>query len=39
MDLAASKKGQINTAGEELKDKFSYSRSVDRLLKGIKEIT
>jgi hypothetical protein len=39
MDLAASKKGQINTAGEKLKDKFSYSRSVDRLLKGIKEIT
>lgn len=38
MDLAVSKKGQINTAGEKLKDKFSYSRSVDRLLKGIEEI-
>ncbi len=35
MDLAVSKKGQINTEGEKLKDKFSYSRSVDRLLKGI----
>ncbi len=35
MDLAVSKKGQINTNGELLKDKFSYSRSVDRLLKGI----
>ena len=35
MDLAVSKKGQLNTNGELLKDKFSYSRSVDRLLKGI----
>ena len=38
MDTAVSKKGQINTAGEELKNKFSYSNSVDRLLKGIEEM-
>ena len=39
MDVAVSKKGQINTEGEKLKDKFSYSRSVDRLLKGIEEMS
>ena len=39
MDLAVSKKGQFNTNGELLKDKFSYSRSVDRLLKGIEEMS
>tara|TARA_R110000772_G_scaffold185256_1_gene296420 strand:+ start:1439 stop:2527 length:1089 start_codon:yes stop_codon:yes gene_type:complete len=39
MDTAVSKKGQTNAAGEELKDKFSYSRSVDRLLKGIEEMS
>ena len=39
MDLAVSKKGQINTEGEKLKDEFSYSRSVDRLLKGIEEMS
>ena len=39
MDTAVSKKGQINTEGEKLKEEFSYSRSVDRLLKGIEEIT
>jgi hypothetical protein len=38
METAVSKKGQINTAGEELKNKFSYSNSVDRLLKGIEEM-
>ena len=38
MDLAVSKKGQNNTDGEKLKEDFSYSRSVDRLLKGIKEL-
>ena len=37
MDLAVSKKGQNNTDGENLKDEFSYSLSVDRLLKGIEE--
>ncbi len=39
MDLAVSKKGQINTEGEKLKEQFSYSRSVDRLLKGIEEMS
>jgi hypothetical protein len=39
MDKAVSKKGQINAEGEKLKDEFSYSRSVDRLLKGIEEYT
>ena len=38
MDTAVSKKGQNNTEGELLKDQFSYSSSVDRLLKGIKEL-
>jgi hypothetical protein len=38
MDLAVSKKGQNNTNGELLKEEFSYSRSVDRLLKGIEEV-
>lgn len=38
MDLAVSKKGQNNTEGEKLKEEFSYSRSVDCLLKGIKEM-
>jgi len=37
MDLAVSKKGQNNTEGEKLKEEFSYSRSVDLLLKGIEE--
>jgi hypothetical protein len=37
MDNAVSKKGQVNIEGEKLKKEFSYSRSVDRLLKGIKE--
>lgn len=37
MDEAVSKKGQNNTEGEKLKEEFSYSRSVDRLLKGIEE--
>lgn len=39
MDIASQKKGQNNSAGEKLKEDFSYSRSVDRLLKGIQEIT
>ena len=39
MDTAVSKKGQINTEGEKLKEQFSYSRSVDRLLKGIEEMS
>jgi len=39
MDKAVSKKGQVNTEGEKLKDKFSYSSSVDRLLKGIEGCT
>lgn len=38
MDEAVSKKGQNNTEGEKLKDEFSYSKAVDRLLKGIEEI-
>jgi len=38
MDTAVSKKGQINTEGEKLKEEFSYGRSVDRLLKGIEEL-
>lgn len=38
MDLASQKKGQINTEGEKLKEQFSYSRSVDLLLKGIEEM-
>ena len=38
MDLAVSKKGQNNAEGEILKEEFSYSRSVDRLLKGIKDM-
>lgn len=38
MDDAVSKKGQNNTNGELLKEEFSYSRSVDRLLKGIEGI-
>lgn len=38
MDIAVSKKGQINTNGEALKDEYSYSRSVDRLLKGVQSI-
>ncbi len=38
MDLAVSKKGQINTEGEKLKEEFSYSRSVDRLIKGFEEM-
>ena len=37
MDEAVSKKGQNNTEEEKLKEEFSYSRSVDRLLKGIEE--
>lgn len=39
MDIAVSKKGQINTEGEKLKQEFSYSNSVDRLLKGLKDIS
>ena len=38
MDEAVSKKGQVNTNGEALKEEFSYSRAVDRLLKGIEEM-
>jgi len=38
METASQKKGQINTEGEKLKEKFSYSSSVDRLLKGIEEM-
>ena len=36
MDKAVSKKGQINAAGEALKNKFSYDKVVDSLIKGIK---
>ena len=39
MDTAVSKKGQINAEGEKLKEQFSYSRSVDRLLKGVEEMS
>ena len=35
MDTAVSKKGQINKAGEDLKNKFSYSNAVDTLIKGL----
>ena len=38
MDDASQKKGQINTEGEKLKEQFSYSSSVDRLLKGVEEM-
>jgi len=38
METASQKKGQINTEGEKLKEQFSYSSSVDRLLKGIGEM-
>ena len=38
IEKAAQKKGQNNTEGEKLKDKFSYSRSVDILLEGVKEL-
>ena len=38
MDTAVSKKGQLNIAGEELKNKFSYSRSADLLIKGIESV-
>jgi len=38
METAVSKKGQLNTVGEELKNKFSYSHSADLLLKGIESI-
>ncbi len=38
MDDAVSKKGQNNTNGELLKEEFSYSRSVDLLLKGVEGI-
>jgi hypothetical protein len=37
MDIAVSKKGQNNSAGEDLKVKFSYDKLVDRLLKGIEQ--
>ena len=37
MDNAVSKKGQLNVNGEKLKDKFSYSASVDLLIQGIKD--
>jgi len=37
MDIAVSKKGQLNTEGEKLKQKFSYSNSVDLLIKGVQD--
>ena len=39
MDTASSKKGQINIYGEKLKEEFSYSRSVDLLIKGLEDIS
>ena len=38
METAVSKKGQNNTAGEELKNKFSYSASVDTLIKSLEDV-
>lgn len=38
MDKAVSKKGQINTAGESLKDKFSYEKTATRLLTELEAI-
>ena len=39
MDTAVSKKGQINTEGESLKEQFSYEKAADRLLKAVEEIS
>lgn len=38
METAVSKKGQNNTAGEELKNKFSYSASADTLIKSLEDV-
>ena len=38
METAVSKKGQNNTAGEKLKEKFSYSASVDTLIKSLEDV-
>ena len=38
MKLASQKKGQNNTAGESLKDEFSYKSSVNRLNKGLESM-
>ena len=39
MDDAVSKKGQINTAGEKLKDEFSYEKTVDRIITELEAIS
>ena len=38
MDIAVSKKGQNNTVGEELKSKFSYENTANRLLTELEAI-
>ena len=39
MDNAVSKKGQINTAGEKLKEQFSYEKTVDRIITELEAIS
>jgi hypothetical protein len=39
MDDAVSKKGQINTEGEKLKERFSYENTADRLLTELEAIS
>ena len=38
MDTAVSKKGQINSSGEDLKNEFSYEKTVDALIKRIEQL-
>jgi hypothetical protein len=38
MDKAVSKKGQINTNGEKLKEEFSYEKTADLLLTELKKL-
>lgn len=39
MDNSVSKKGQINTSGEKLKEKFSYEKTVDRIITELEAIS
>ena len=39
MDDSVSKKGQINTAGEKLKEKFSYEKTADRIITELEAIS
>jgi hypothetical protein len=38
MDTAVSKKGQINSSGEDLKNEFSYEKTIDALIKRIEQL-